>query len=71
MFFKKYGHGLLNVGRGHAIFMQCLFLEAAKLLGGSLLKEWADKFGLGNFTDIDLTYEKKGMCQLPRLLPRL
>jgi penicillin-binding protein 2 len=36
------------------------FFETAKVLGGSLLKEWADKLGLGNTTNIDLAYEKKG-----------
>ncbi|MEK6766282.1 MAG: penicillin-binding transpeptidase domain-containing protein [Planctomycetota bacterium] len=58
--FSKYGHGLLNVEEAMQYSCNVFFFEAAKLLGGSLLKEWADKFGLGNFTDIDLTYEKKG-----------
>lgn len=58
--FSKYGHGLLNVEEAMQYSCNVFFFEAAKLLGGSLLKKWADKFGLGNFTDIDLTYEKKG-----------
>ena len=58
--FPKYGHGLLNVEEAMQYSCNVFFIETAKLLGGSLLKEWADKFGLGNFTDIDLTYERKG-----------
>ncbi len=57
---SKYGHGLLNVEEAIQYSCNVFFFEAVKVLGGSLLKEWADKFGLGNTTDIDLAYEKKG-----------
>lgn len=57
---SKYGHGLLNVEEALQYSCNIFFFEAAKVLGGSLLKEWADKFGLGNTTNIELAYEKKG-----------
>ncbi len=58
--FSEYGHGLLNVEEAIQYSCNVFFFEAAKVLGGSLLKKWADKFGLGNTTNIDLAYEKKG-----------
>ncbi len=58
--FSKYGHGLLNVEEAIQYSCNIFFFEAAKVLGGSLLKKWADKLGLGNTTNIDLAYEKKG-----------
>ncbi|ODS33950.1 MAG: penicillin-binding protein [Candidatus Scalindua rubra] len=58
--FSKYGHGLLNVEEAIQYSCNVFFFEVGKNLGGSLLKKWADKFGLGNITDIDLAYEKKG-----------
>ncbi|MFQ5787032.1 MAG: penicillin-binding protein 2 [Thermodesulfobacteriota bacterium] len=57
---SKYGHGLLNVEEALQYSCNIFFFEVAKVLGGSLLKEWADKFGLGNITNIELAYEKKG-----------
>ncbi|MBS1259274.1 MAG: Peptidoglycan D,D-transpeptidase MrdA [Candidatus Scalindua arabica] len=58
--FSEYGHGLLNVEEAIQYSCNVFFFEVAKVLGGSLLKKWADKFGLGNTTNIDLAYEKKG-----------
>jgi penicillin-binding protein 2 len=57
---SKYGHGLLNVEEAIQYSCNIFFFETAKVLGGSLLKEWAEKLGLGNTTNIDLAYEKKG-----------
>jgi penicillin-binding protein 2 len=57
---SKYGHGLLNVEEAIQYSCNIFFFEVAKVLGGSLLKKWADKLGLGNTTNIDLAYEKKG-----------
>jgi penicillin-binding protein 2 len=58
--YSKYGHGLLNVEEAVQYSCNIFFFETAKVLGGSLLKKWADKLGLGNTTNIDLAYEKKG-----------
>ena len=58
--FSEYGHGLLNVEEAIQYSCNVFFFEAARVLGGSLLKKWADKLGLGNTTNIDLAYEKKG-----------
>ncbi len=57
---SKYGHGLLNVEEAVQYSCNIFFFETAKVLGGTLLKEWADKLSLGNTTNIDLAYEKKG-----------
>ena len=64
--FSKYGHGLLNVEEALQYSCNIFFFEAAKALGGALLKEWADKFGMGNITGIDLPYEKKGNMPVSR-----
>ena len=58
--YSKYGHGMLNIEEAIQLSCNVFFFEVAKRLGGSLLKEWSDKFGFGNLTDIDLPYEKKG-----------
>ena len=58
--FSKYGHGLMNIEEAIQYSCNIYFFEAAKKLGGSLIREWANKFGLGVMTDIDLPFEKKG-----------
>ncbi len=58
--FSKYGHGLLNIEEAIQYSCNVFFYKTAKALGGTLLKEWADNFGLGKRTEIDLAYEKKG-----------
>ncbi|GAX61317.1 cell division protein [Candidatus Scalindua japonica] len=57
---KRYGHGLLNVEEAIQYSCNIFFYETAKVLGGTLLKKWADRFGLGNRTDSGLAYEKSG-----------
>ena len=57
---SKYGHGLLNIEEALQYSCNVFFYKTAKTLGGTLLKEWANNFGLGKRTDIDLAYEKKG-----------
>ena len=56
----RQGHGLLNVEEAIQYSCNIFFYETAKILGGELLRKWAENFGLGNTTDIGLTYEKKG-----------
>jgi len=56
----KQGHGLLNVEEAMQYSCNIFFYETAKLLGGKLLRKWAENFGFGNTTDIGLAYEKKG-----------
>ncbi len=55
-----YGHGLLNIEDAMQYSCNVFFFQTAKILGGTLLKKWADNFGLGKTTGIDLAYEKKG-----------
>ena len=54
------GHGLLNVEEAIQYSCNVFFFQTAKILGGTLLKKWAENFGLGNTTDVGLIYEKKG-----------
>ena len=56
----KQGHGLLNVEEALQYSCNIFFFETAKILGGKLLRKWAENFGFGNTTDVGLTYEKKG-----------
>lgn len=56
----RHGHGLLNVEEAIQYSCNIFFYETAKILGGTLLKKWAENFGLGNATGIGLPYEKKG-----------
>ena len=56
----KHGHGLLNVEEAIQYSCNIFFFETAKILGGKLLRKWAENFGLGNTTDVGLIYEKKG-----------
>ncbi len=56
----KNGHGLLNVEEAIQYSCNIFFYETAKILGGTLLKKWAENFGLGNATGSGLVYEKKG-----------
>jgi len=62
----KHGHGLLNVEEAIQYSCNVFFYETAKILGGTLLKKWAENFGLGNATGIGLVYEKKGSFPEPR-----
>ncbi len=56
----RQGHGLLNVEEAIQYSCNVFFFETAKILGGTLLKKWAENFGMGNTTDVGLAYEKKG-----------
>jgi penicillin-binding protein 2 len=56
----RHGHGLLNVEEAIQYSCNVFFFETAKILGGTLLKKWAENFGLGKTTDAGLIYEKKG-----------
>jgi penicillin-binding protein 2 len=57
---SRNGHGLLNVEEAIQYSCNVFFFQTAKILGGTLLKKWAENFGLGNTTDVGLIYEKKG-----------
>lgn len=63
--FANSGHGLLNVEEAIQYSCNVFFYETAKILGGTLLKKWADKFGIGNITNIDLMDEKEGNIPMP------
>lgn len=54
------GHGLLNIEEAMQYSCNVFFFQTAIILGGTLLKKWAENFGLGDTTDVGLIYEKKG-----------
>ena len=62
--FSNYGHGLLNLEEAIQYSCNVFFFETGRKLGGTSLSEWADKFGFGSVTGIELPYEKKG--NMPR-----
>ncbi len=64
--FSKYGHGLLNIEEAIQYSCNVFFYKTAKTLGGTSLKKWANNFGLGSKTNIDLTYEKRGNIPLAK-----
>jgi penicillin-binding protein 2 len=57
---SRQGHGLVNVEEAIQYSCNVFFYETAKILGGTLLKKWAENFGLGNATGVGLIYEKRG-----------
>ncbi|MCP5003827.1 MAG: penicillin-binding protein 2 [Planctomycetes bacterium] len=62
---SRYGHGLLNIEEALQYSCNVFFFEISKKLGGALLNKWADKFGFGSVTGIELPYEKKGNLPKP------
>ncbi len=63
--FSQYGHGLLNLEEAIQYSCNVCFFKIAKKLGGASLSKWADTFGFGRVTGIELPYEKKGNMPKP------
>lgn len=64
--FSKYGHGMLNVEEAIQYSCNVFFYKAGKKLGSELWYEWSRKFGFGEYSGIDLPYERKGMLPKPK-----
>ncbi|MGN1031232.1 MAG: penicillin-binding transpeptidase domain-containing protein [Butyricicoccaceae bacterium] len=54
------GHGSLNVVGALANSCNVFFYETGRRLGGETLEKWEKEFGLGEYTGIELSGEKKG-----------
>jgi len=58
---KESGHGRISVIEGLVWSCDVVFYELGRRLGPKLLTEYAQKYGLGERTGIDLPQEKKGL----------
>jgi len=58
---KESGHGRITVTEGLVWSCDVVFYELGRRLGPKLLTEYAQKYGLGERTGIDLPQEKKGL----------
>ncbi|MFQ5863279.1 MAG: peptidoglycan D,D-transpeptidase FtsI family protein [Candidatus Brocadiales bacterium] len=59
-------HGYVDIKRAIEHSCNIYFFEAAKRLNGKAMRGWAQKFGFGSKTGIDLPYEASGNVPLPR-----
>lgn len=59
------GHGPTTIENALPYSCNVFFFETAKVLGGDLLYTWAKKFGIGDKTGIDISYERGG--NIPKL----
>lgn len=60
------GHGGVNLSDALAVSCNVYFFQAAVALGAQPLIDWADRFGLGQATGIDLPYEAAGQIPQPQ-----
>ncbi|MFC1570935.1 penicillin-binding protein 2 [Candidatus Margulisiibacteriota bacterium] len=60
------GHGPITVREGLVWSCDIVFYELGKRLGPDKLAKYAEKFGLGSYTGIDLPQEKKGTIPTKR-----
>jgi penicillin-binding protein 2 len=58
-------HGPMNIVSGLQHSCNVFFFNAGKLTGPENILEWAEKFGFGNKTGIDLEGERKGLIPSP------
>ncbi len=62
---KESGHGSQNVVEGLTHSCNVFFYNTGKLIGPDLISQYASKFGLGQFTYIDLPLETNGLVPSP------
>ncbi|MEZ6040534.1 MAG: penicillin-binding transpeptidase domain-containing protein [Planctomycetaceae bacterium] len=62
LIFRQFGQGHGNVGLTAAMAQSCnvYFFDAAQRMGILPIAEWAERFGFGEKTGIDLPFEKSG-----------
>ncbi|GHU12212.1 penicillin-binding protein 2 [Alphaproteobacteria bacterium] len=67
---NRYGHGRVNVCDAIRMSCDCFFFETSKKLGIDKIAEYAEKFGLGKQTGIELPNESSGLlpCKKWKLL---
>lgn len=59
------GHGTLGVVGAIANSCNVFFYDTGRLLGGDRLEKWTKQFGLGEYTGIELSGERKGSVAGP------
>jgi penicillin-binding protein 2 len=59
------GHGAVNLTRALATSCNVYFFQHAETIGGASLVDWANRFGLGRTTGIDLPAEAAGHVPRP------
>ena len=59
-------HGNVDLKRAIEHSCNVFFFETAKRLNGKAINGWAEKFGFGNKTGIDLPFEAPGNVPLPK-----
>ena len=66
-FFTQYGktEGLINLKKALARSTDTFFYKIGEFVGPDVLASWANKFGLGNLTNIDLPGEISGLVPSP------
>ena len=66
-YFSQYGRleGTIDLPRALARSTDTFFYELGELEGPDALASWADKFGLGKKTEVDLTGESTGLIPTP------
>lgn len=58
-------HGNVSLDRALAQSCDTYYYQAARLVGPDLLADWADKFGIGKESGIDLPHELEGRMPTP------
>jgi len=65
------GHGLLNVSQAIQKSCNCYFYEVGTRIGISTIEEYAEYFGLGQTTNVELPGETSGMLAGKKLYDKL
>jgi penicillin-binding protein 2 len=63
--YPDYGHGMLNLKKALETSCNIYFYELGYRTGIDTIDKWADYFGLGKLTGIDLPMEEKGFMSSP------
>lgn len=68
---KRTGHGITNVEGAIKNSCNCFFFETGRLLGIDKLNEYTKKFGLGDYTGVEIAGESKGIIANPEYVESL
>jgi len=59
-------HGATNLLKAIKVSCNSYFYETGRRLGGELFEKYAEAFGFGQYTGIELPFESKGMVEGPK-----
>ena len=59
-------HGGTNLHKAIKVSCNNYFFETGRRLGGELFEKYAEMFGFGQYTGVELPYESKGMVEGPK-----